>query len=145
MTSKNLTPKQTSDQNNEECHMAPTPLDAVIFLKSVFCIINSIQWSSQCGKIFTEIIMEYTFHSVLTQDVLVRIAGVDLLDYANAVWQKMDAEADINYGGGKKMQQLKCLKINSIIISYVIIIHTTQEIEIPLQQKRETKFKKIEH
>lgn len=30
--------------------------------------------------------MEYTFHSVLTQDVLVRIAGVDLLDYANAVW-----------------------------------------------------------
>lgn len=37
----------------------------------------------------------------------------------------MDAEADMNYGGGKKMQQLKCLKINSIIISYVIIIHTT--------------------
>lgn len=43
MTLKNLTRKQTSDQNNKECHMAPTSLEAVIFLKSIFCIINHIQ------------------------------------------------------------------------------------------------------
>lgn len=29
--------------------------------------------------------MEYTFHSLQTEDVLVRITGVDLLDYANPV------------------------------------------------------------
>lgn len=46
MTFKNLTPKQASDQNNKECHMAPTTLDAGIFLKSIFCIINNTQWSS---------------------------------------------------------------------------------------------------
>lgn len=43
MIFKDLTPKQTSDQNNKECHMAPTSLDAIIFLKSIFCIINNIQ------------------------------------------------------------------------------------------------------
>lgn len=35
---------------------------------------------SQGGKIFAEIIMKYTFHSILTQDALVKILGVDLLD-----------------------------------------------------------------
>lgn len=35
---------------------------------------------SQGEKIFTEIIMKYTFHSILTQDVLVKILGVYLLD-----------------------------------------------------------------
>lgn len=35
---------------------------------------------SQGRKIFTEIIMKCTFHSILTQDVLVKILGVDLLD-----------------------------------------------------------------
>lgn len=38
-----MTAKQTSDQNMEECHMAPTSLDAVIFLKSILCVINNIQ------------------------------------------------------------------------------------------------------
>lgn len=52
----------------------------------------------------------------------------------------MDAEAGTNYGGGKNRQQLKCLKINSIIICYVLTTHTTYEIEIPLQDKRETKL-----
>lgn len=45
----------------------------------------------------------------------------------------MVAEAYINYGGEKNMQQLNCLKINSIIICYVLTIHATYEIEIPLQ------------
>lgn len=45
----------------------------------------------------------------------------------------MDADASINYGWEKNVQQLKCLKINSIIICYVLTIHTTHEIEIPLQ------------
>ena len=89
--------------------------------------------------------MKCTFHSILVQDVLVRTAEVDLLDYANAMCQKMDAEAYINYGGEKNMQQLKCLKINSIIICYVLTIHATYEIETPLQQKKETKLKKIEY
>lgn len=31
---------------------------------------------SQGGKIFTEIIMKYTFPSILTQDVLVRVLEV---------------------------------------------------------------------
>jgi len=40
---KNLTPKQTGDQNIKECHMAPTSLDAVRFLKRIFRVINNIQ------------------------------------------------------------------------------------------------------
>lgn len=38
------------------------------------------------------------------------------------------------------MQPLKSLRINSIIICYVLTIHTTYGIEIPLQEKRETKL-----
>lgn len=52
----------------------------------------------------------------------------------------MDAEANTNYGGGKNMQQLKSLKINSIIICYVLTIHTTYGIEIPLHEEKETKL-----
>lgn len=35
---------------------------------------------SQGGKIFTEMIMKYSFHSILTHNVLVKILGVELLD-----------------------------------------------------------------
>lgn len=43
MAFKNLTPKQTSDQNIKECHMAPTSHGAVIFLKSILSVINNTE------------------------------------------------------------------------------------------------------
>lgn len=57
----------------------------------------------------------------------------------------MDAGADISYGGGKKMQQLKRLKISRITIFNIPAIHTTYKIEVPLKQKRETELKRIEY